>query len=89
MSDPAPSQEPRKRYFFDDGRNVRRVLWAFYAACALALGAEFFMHRHVEHPWEGLFGFYALFGFGAYALLVILAEVLRRLVARRPDYYDD
>ncbi len=89
MSDQIEEPKRERRYLFDDGRNVRRVLWAFYVVCALVLGAEFFMHRHVEHPWEGLFGFYALFGFGAYALLVVLAEGLRRLVARRPDYYDD
>lgn len=89
MSEPAKPGERRKRYLFDDTRNVRRVRWTLYAACALVLGADFIVHRHVEHAWEGTFGFYALFGFAAYALLVLIAEGLRRLVARRPDYYDD
>ena len=89
MSERPDAPRPRKRYLFDDGRNVRRVLWLFYAACAAVLGAELIVDRHAGHPWDGLFGFYALFGFLAYALLVVLAEGLRHLVSRRPDYYDD
>ena len=89
MSERPDAPAPRKRYLFDNGRNVQRVLWLFYAACAVVLGAEFVVDRHAGHPWDGLFGFYALFGFLAYALLVVLAEGLRHLVSRRPDYYDD
>jgi len=86
MSTPPPDD---KRYLFDNPRNVKLVIWGLVAACAAVFAGDFFVHRHVDHPWEALFGFYALFGFGAYALLVLLSEGLRFLVQKRQDFYDD
>jgi hypothetical protein len=42
----------------------------------------------VSHPWEGFFGFYALYGFVACVLLVLLAKEMRKLVMRDEDYYE-
>jgi hypothetical protein len=57
-------------------------------ACAIAVLAEFVAHRHVEHPWEGFFAFYALWGFVGIVVLVLLSKLLRRIVMRPEDYYD-
>lgn len=82
--------KPEKRHVFDDPRNVRRVIYGICLLCALSLVAQFFIHVHPEHPWESLFGFSALYGFVAFVVLVMLAkEVLRRIVMRREDYYDE
>jgi len=78
-----------KSYFFDNPKNLKRLFGTLYVACAVAFGAEFLIHRHVDHPWEGLFGFYAIYGFGACLVLVIVSKILRLLVMRREDYYDD
>lgn len=81
---------PEKRHIFDNPRNVRAVIYAICVACAISLVSQFFIHIHAEHPWENLFGFHALYGFLAFVVLVLLAkEVLRRLVMRREDYYDE
>lgn len=80
--------DPERRHIFDDPKNVRRLLNGLYAACALSVVAEFFIHRHAEHPWERLFGFYAIYGFVAIVILVLVAKELRRLVRRKEDYYD-
>ena len=77
-----------KQHIFDKPKNVRRLLWALYLACALLLAADLFIHRHVEHAWESLWGFYALFGFVACVLLVLLAKQLRKILKRPEDYYD-
>lgn len=82
----APSDE--KRHLFDEPRNVRRVLYALYAACAILLGADLVIHRHVTHPWENWFGFYAIYGFVACVALVVLAKQLRKVLMRAEDYYD-
>ena len=83
-------QGPRsgRRYLFDDRRNVRRLLWLLYAACGIALAADFVVHRHIDHPWEGLFGFYALYGFVACVVLVLAATQLRKVLMRREDHYE-
>ena len=90
MDRKSESPGPERKHVFDDPRNVRRVIWGICIACALSVLAQFVVHIHVEHPWEGLFAFHGLYGFVSFVVLVILAkEVLRRIVMRREDYYDE
>jgi hypothetical protein len=77
-----------RQHLFDKPENVRRLLGILYLACALLLAADLFVHRHVQHGWETLWGFYAFFGFTACVLLVLLARQLRKLLKRPEDYYD-
>lgn len=77
-----------KRGLFDDPRNVRRVLLVLYVACGVLFVLDLFVHRHVDHPWESLFGFYGIFGFVACVALVLIAKELRKVLMRSEDYYD-
>ena len=77
-----------RQHIFDKPENVRRLLRLLYLICALLLAADLFVHRHVEHGWESLSGFYAIYGFAACVLLVLLAKQLRKLLKRPEDYYD-
>lgn len=70
-------------------KNDKRVLYVLYAACTISVIAEFFIHRHMVHSWEWLFGFYGLYGFAGIVILVLLAKQLRKLVLRKEGYYDD
>jgi cadmium resistance protein CadD (predicted permease) len=79
---------PEKQYFLDNPRNVKRLLYGFYALCALSLVAELFITRYVDHPWEALFGFYPIYGFLGIVILVMASVVLRKLVMREETYYD-
>ena len=80
---------PEKKHIFGDPRNFRRVLWVFLATCGFLFIADFIFHRHVVHPWEALWGFYALFGFVACVVLVLVAKGMRKYLMRKEDYYDD
>jgi len=77
-----------RRHVFDDPRNVKRLLRVFFAVCVAVLGIDLIFHRHVIHPWEGVFGFYAIFGFVACVALVLIAKEMRKAVKRKEDYYD-
>ncbi|MDP7569473.1 MAG: hypothetical protein QF677_06150 [Arenicellales bacterium] len=77
-----------KVHIFDKPQNVRRVLWALVAVCIATIGADFVYHRHIVHPWEGVWGFYAIYGFVACVVLVLVAKELRKLLMRAEDYYD-
>jgi hypothetical protein len=88
MTDHGKANDPGKRHVFDNPRNVKRVIHALYAVCAISLLADFFVERHVDHPWEWLFGFYSLYGFVACVLLVLIAKELRKVLMRGEDYYD-
>ena len=78
-----------KKHRFDMPRNVQRVLYGLFGALFLLLALEPFVHKHPYFGWENWFGFYAIYGFAACALLVLAAKyILRPLVKREEDYYD-
>jgi len=92
------TESNERSHLFDRPRNVRRVLWALYAVCALVFvldianlvlrwagGHEL---RHAERSWEGLPGFYAIYGFVACVSLVLVAKQMRKILMRDEDYYD-
>jgi hypothetical protein len=83
------SEEKDKPHFFDRQENVDRLLKGFYVICILLVLADFVIHRHIGFNWEKIPGFYAIYGFIACVLLVIIAKKIRNVVMRKEDYYDD
>ena len=71
-----------EKHLFDNPRNVKRLLWLIYAICTGLVLLDFVFHRHVVHDLESIPGFYAIYGFGGCALLVLVAfasyYILRR-----------
>ena len=76
-----------KVHIFDKPQNVRRVLWALVAMCIATIGADFVYHRHIVHPWEGVWGFYAIYGFVMFTALILAAKTLRIFIKRPENYY--
>ncbi len=90
----APPSPPGRRagerqYLFDKPRNVRILLWTYFVVALGLLLADLFVHRHVIHPWERLFGFYGFYGYVGSVFLVLSAKELRRVLMRSEGYYDD
>lgn len=83
-----PKAKPPAHYF-DDPVRVKRAIQALFAVCGLTFLLDFVVHRHVDHPWEGMIGFYAVYGFVACVLLVLIAKEMRKLLMRKEDYYDE
>lgn len=77
-----------KQHLFDKPHNVHRLLRVFYAICAVLFAADLIVHRHTLFTWEGLWGFYPVYGFVACVLLVLIAKEMRKVVMRKEDYYD-
>lgn len=82
-------QHSQKHHFFDNPKNVKRVLWALYVSCGILLLLDFVIHRHTVHPWEGIYGFYPVYGFVGCVVLVLIAREMRKVLMRGEDYYDD
>ena len=83
------NQINNKPGIFDKPQNVKRLLVTFFTVTTLVLSIDLFFHKHAIFPWEGYFGFYAVFGFVACVILVIVSKyILRPLVMRKEDYYD-
>ena len=77
-----------KKYFFDDPKNVKRILYVLYGCCALLFALDFVIHRHVVHSWENLWGFYPLYGFVGCVVLVLVATWMRTFLMRPENYYE-
>ena len=85
----AKDKSPVYEHVFDNPRNVKKVIYALCAVSGLSLLLDFFVNRYVDHPWEGLFGFYAVYGFVACVILVLAAKGMRKLIMRKENYYDE
>ena len=90
--EPIDQEEPVG--WFDRKENVRKVLLGLFIGCALLVLIDviFLISGFDKHPyfkWEKWPGFYAVYGFVACVLLVLISKyVLRPLVMRDEDYYE-
>ena len=75
-------------HWFDNKRNIKRIIYTIYAICAALFLAEFFYHKHAVFSFDTWFGFYAIYGFIMCVGLVMGAKVIRHLLIRRENYYD-
>lgn len=89
-----PTDQDESPGWFDRKENVRKVLVGLFLGCALlvAIDVGFWVTGFDKHPyfkWEKWPGFYAVYGFVACVLLVLISKhVLRPLVMRGEDYYE-
>ncbi len=86
----ARAADGRQRFWLDQTGNVNKIVYAVYAICAVLLAIDPLISRYGPFAIERWFGFYGLYSLAACVVLVIVAkQVLRRLVMRPEDYYDD
>ena len=74
---------------FDNPKNIRRLQVGFFAALVLVLIAEACVDMHGQFYVEHFYGFYAVYGFMSYVLLIFIAKLLRKVLMRKEEYYDD
>ena len=80
--------------WFDRKENVRKVLMGLFIGCGVLvlIDVVFWITGFDKHPhfrWEQWPGFYAVYGFVACVLLVLVSKyVLRPLVMRDEDFYE-
>lgn len=88
MSETRKTTETQQPDFFDRPETIRWILRVFYLLCALLVAGDFLIHRHIYTDIETIPAFYAIYGFVACVVLVILAKLLRVWLMRAEDYYD-
>ena len=86
--------EQNNKGWIENPDNIRKLYRILLIVCTLLLAADLldlmhvFYHKHTHYDVEGWFGFYGIFGFIAYALIVGAGWIWRTIVMRDPDYYD-
>ena len=78
----------RELRIFDNPENVKRLRFLLYGVVVVLLLVDPFVHKHADFPWEGAPGFFAVYGFISYVLLIYIAKKIRPLIKRREDYYE-
>ncbi len=78
-----------KAGWFDKRRNLILFLRIFYVTLAILLGLDFFIAKHPDFAFDGVPNFFAAYGLISCVMLVLIAKVLRKLLMRGEDYYDD
>ncbi len=81
--------KPDKKYWLDEPRNVTKVFYTLVAICAALLLGDLFYDKHGHFSWEELFGFHGFYGFFGSVFLVLTAKLLRKVLMRDEDYYDE
>ena len=76
-------------HFFDKPKNVTLILRIFYFLCAVLVLLDFVVHRHIYTEIESVPTFYALYGFVACVVLVLIATQMRKWLMRDENYYGD
>jgi len=78
-----------KAHWLDQPSNIKKLLTGLIGFGVLLFLADAVYHKHVHFEAENLFGFYALVGFFAFIGIVLSGHVLRKILMRPEDYYDD
>lgn len=71
---------------------IRVFLGVLVIACVGSAAAGLNAAWHNPHPHfaiEGIPVFFAIYGFAAFAFIVLVGQHLRRLVGRKEEYYDE
>lgn len=88
-----PTKTEESPGWFDRKENVRKILLGLFIGCGLLVLIDivFWLTGFDKHPylrWETWPGFYAVYGFVACVVLVLISRyVLRPLVMRSENYY--
>lgn len=83
------TNKDEKQYIFDNPKNLKRLLVVFYSLCVIFFALDIFVHKHIYFESEKWPGFYAVYGFVACVVLVLVSKyILRPLVMRKEDYYE-
>jgi predicted lipid-binding transport protein (Tim44 family) len=75
-------------HWLDAPRNVQRLWRGFLVVLALVVLAELGVALHPQFAIESIFGFAALYGFLACALMIVVAKLLGLLLKRPDRYYE-
>jgi hypothetical protein len=79
----------RRMLWLEEPGSIARVVALLVIACVAVVLADFLYEKHGHFAEENVIGFFAIFGYVMFTLLVLAARGLRVLVGVKEDYYGD
>ena len=86
MTDKPVDEKPG---WLDRKENVTKIVRTLYVVCGLVILADLFARNYAETGIDEIKFFYGVYGFVASVVLVLAAKLMRKVLTRREDYYDD
>lgn len=83
-----PGLAPDRDHWLVRPSTIRTLWWVFGATLAVTVAWEIPVEGHPHFGIDGVFAFYAWYGFGTCVAMVLLAKGLGIFVKRGDDYYD-
>ena len=78
----------KQKHWLDNPDNVRLLWRGFLLTLALTVAIGAFIDLHPHFPIESWFGFYAVYGFLACLLMIIVAKAMGLLIKRPDTFYE-
>ena len=73
----------------DKPGSANKIFWGLAIFCGLLFLADFTYKKYGHFEVESFRGFYGLYGFVMFTLLILAAKTLRIFIKRPEDYYGD
>ena len=86
MTDKPVDEKPG---WLDRKENVTKIVRTLYVVCGLVILADLFARNYSETEIDEIKFFYGVYGFVASVVLVLATKLMRKVLSRREDYYDD
>lgn len=77
----------KKLLWVEKSENISLMIKGLAIFCGLLFLANLFIHLHGHFEIEAIPGFYGIYGFIAFAFIVIATKFLRMMIGRDEDYY--
>lgn len=79
----------REKHWLVRPKTVRLLRRSGLVVLALLVIGDFFVHGHPSFRIDGTFGFYAWYGLGSCAIMVLFAKAFGVFLKRKDTYYDE
>jgi hypothetical protein len=73
----------------DKPGSANKIFWALAIFCGLLFIADFTYEKHGKFMVENIPGFFGVYGFVMFSLLILSVKVLRYFIKRPEDFYGD
>ncbi|MCB2095341.1 MAG: hypothetical protein KDE11_13115 [Rhodobacteraceae bacterium] len=77
----------RMMSWVDKPGNAGKIFWALAVVCGMLFVADFLYEKHGHFDVEHFPGFYGIYGFVMFTIIILAAKTLRIFVLRPEDYY--
>lgn len=77
----------RMMNWVDQPGNATKIFWALAMVCGLLFIADFTYEKHGHFDIEHFAGFYGIYGFVMFTIIILAAKTLRIFILRPENYY--